>query len=236
MKNKKGILIVSGGMDSITLLHDLVKSLGKENVLAVSFQYGSKHSRKEIACAIENCKKLGVEHMIVNAKNVFKNFESALLDKKGSEAIPEGHYEQENMKKTIVPFRNGILLSIAAGLAESRGAGTIYYGAHSGDHFIYEDCRKEFVDAMSQAIKLGTMNKIEIKAPYWNLNKISILKKGLKLEVDYKKTWTCYSPKGQKSCGKCGSCQERLEAFRKNKIDDPLDYVTRNEISKISSR
>lgn len=229
---KKSLIIVSGGMDSVTLLYDLVKKLGKENLMAVSFKYGSRHMKKEIACAIENCKILGVEHKLIDAKKIFEGFQSALLNKKDSEEVPEGYYAASNMKKTIVPFRNGILLSIAAGLAESNNVGTIYYGAHSGDHFIYEDCREEFVDAMSTAIKLGTMNKITIKAPYRALNKISILKKGLKLGVDYSKTWTCYSPKGKKACGKCGACQERLEAFRKNKIEDPLDYVTREEMKK----
>lgn len=223
--NKKAIIIVSGGMDSITLLHDMVKKHGKKNILAVSFQYGSKHMKKELPMAKENCEILEVEHRIIDVRNIFRNFKSALLDKKDSEPIPEGHYEALNMKKTIVPFRNGILLSIAAGMAETLGAKIIYYGAHSGDHFIYEDCRKEFVDAISSAVKLGTMNKIQIKAPYWNDNKITILKKGKKLGVDYSKTWTCYNPTFGKACGKCGACQERLEAFEKNGIKDPLTYV-----------
>jgi 7-cyano-7-deazaguanine synthase len=186
--------------------------------------------KKEIPMAQFNCKKLGVSHQIVDVRGVFKNFKSALLNKRDSEKIPEGHYESSNMKKTVVPFRNGILLSIAAGFAESNSAKILYYGAHAGDHMIYPDCRKEFVDAMSKAFELGTMNKVVVRAPYRKDNKITILRKGLKLGVDYSKTWTCYSPFGNKSCGKCGSCQERLEAFRLNKIEDPLEYITREEI------
>ena len=227
---KKVIIITSGGMDSVTLLHQVVKKHGKENVAALSFLYGSRHMEKEIPMAKFNCKKLGVKHRIIDVREVFKNFKSALLNHSDSEKIPEGHYAAANMKKTIVPFRNGILLSIAAGFAETEGAKILYYGAHAGDHDIYEDCRKEFVDAMSEAIELGTMNAIKVEAPYWNDNKITILKKGLKLGVNYAKTWTCYDPKGSKACGKCGACQERLEAFRENKLKDPLGYISREKI------
>lgn len=229
---KKVICIVSGGMDSVTMLHDAVKRFKPENVSALSFKYGSKHMNREIPMAKLNCRLLDVYHRVIDVRSVFKGFKSALLNHKDSEKIPEGHYEAANMKKTIVPFRNGILLSIAAGFAETEGASKILYGAHAGDHFIYEDCRKEFVDAMSEAIRLGTMNGIKIEAPYWNDNKASIIKKGLKLGVDYENTWTCYNPKGNKACGKCGSCQERLEAFQINKCADPLNYVTREIIKK----
>jgi len=223
---KKAIIIVSGGMDSVTLLYDVVKKHGKKNISAISFKYGSKHMNREIPMAEYNCKKLGVKHQVVNVKEVFKNFNSALLNKKDSEAIPQGHYASSNMKKTVVPFRNGILLSIAAGFAETNDAKIIYYGAHAGDHTIYEDCRKEFVDAISEAIKQGTSNKIVIRAPYWNMNKKGIIKRGVKLGVDYSKTWTCYDPRRKKACGRCGSCHERLEAFKLNKMTDPLDYVS----------
>lgn len=231
--NKKYLIIVSGGMDSVTLLYDLVNKVGNKNVLAISYKYGSRHMNKEIPCAIYNCKKLKVEHKIIDIREVFNNFKSSLLDHKDSEAIPEGHYESKNMKKTIVPFRNGILLSIAAGIAETIKAKFIYYGAHGGDHAIYEDCRKEFVDSISQSIKLGTMNKIQIRAPYWNINKTGILKKGLKLKVDYSKTWTCYNPnKKGESCGLCGSCQERLTSWAELEKKDPLNYVSRELIKK----
>lgn len=227
--NKKKAIILSGGLDSTTLLYDLVKKFGKENVVAFSFDYGSKHNKVELAKAAETCKKLGVEQKLFSLKEVFSGFKSSLLNHKDSEAIPEGHYEDENMKSTVVPFRNGILLSIATGLAESLGIKEVYYGAHGGDHAIYPDCRECFLEAMDLAAGSGTYIKVKLRAPYLNMNKISILKKGLKLKVDYSLTHTCYNPnrKGE-SCGKCGSCQERLEAFSKNKQVDPLKYYEIN--------
>jgi len=223
---KKKIIIISGGMDSTTLLYDVVKKYGNKNIIALSFDYGSKHNSYELPLAQKSCKKLGVEQRIINVKNIFNQFNSALLKHKDSEAIPEGHYEDKSMKKTVVPFRNGILLSIAAGLAESIMADTVFYGAHGGDHIIYPDCRIEFEKTFSSAASLGTFNKIKIKAPYRSINKIGILKKGIKLKVPYQDTHTCYNPsKKGESCGKCGACQERLEAFNKLNIKDPKKYV-----------
>jgi len=220
---KKKVIIVSGGMDSVTLLYDIANQYGKENVVAMSFYYGSKHNGYELPLAKKNCEILGVEHKLLDISKVFENFKSTLLQ--GGEEVPTGHYAQSNMKLTIVPNRNAILLSMAVGLAESIEADTVFYGAHGGNHHIYEDCRPEFIQAFSLAEQLGTMNKIRIEAPYTYLNKISILKKGIELGVDYKLTHTCYKPneKGE-SCGKCGSCSERLEAFEKNGIKDPLKY------------
>jgi len=230
MKNK-AIIILSGGLDSTTLLYDLVQQRGPENVVALSFNYGSKHNVIELPLAVKSCRKLKVEHVLVDLREIFSHFKSNLLQ--GGEDIPTGHYEQANMKLTIVPYRNGILLSCAIGLAESIGADTVYYGAHSGDHFIYEDTRPEFIKAFSEAAVLGTMNKIRIEAPYSNMNKASILKRGGELGVDYSLTHTCYSPneKGE-SCGRCGSCQERLESFEENKIEDPLVYYNPRVILK----
>ena len=224
---KKKIIILSGGMDSTTLLWDLYMKYGKENLMALSFNYSSKHNQYELPMAIKTCAKLGVEHETFNLEDIFKYFNSALLQ--GGNEIPEGHYSQETMKQTIVPYRNGILLSIAIGLAESIGADTVFYGAHGGDHYIYEDTRPEFIQAFSLASYLGTINKIKVEAPYTNMTKIEILKKGLEIGVNYSLTHTCYKPneKGE-SCGKCGACIERLEAFEKNKIKDPLKYY--NEI------
>jgi 7-cyano-7-deazaguanine synthase len=177
---------------------------------------------------MNTCFNLRVSHKILDLKNVFTNFKSSLLNHKDSEKIPEGHYEDNNMKSTVVPFRNGILLSLAVGIAESYGIDKVYYGAHGGDHAIYPDCRPEFLEAIRQASNLGTYINVKILAPYIKMNKISILKKGIKLGVDYKNTHTCYCPNNQgQSCGKCGSCQERLEAFNKNKIKDPLEYYNK---------
>ena len=212
-------------MDSTTLLYDIVKKYGNKNIIALSFFYGSRHNDYELPLAQQSCQKLKVEQKIINIKNIFNQFNSALLKHKDSEKIPEGHYEDKSMKKTVVPFRNGILLSMAVGLAESVGADTVFYGAHGGDHFIYPDCRIEFEKTFSEAATLGTFNKVKIKAPYRNINKIGILKKGIKLKVNYSLTHTCYNPSKKGSCGKCGACQERLEAFNKLKIKDPKIYV-----------
>lgn len=150
-----------------------------------------------------------------------KYFKSSLLE--GADAIPEGHYADENMKSTVVPFRNGIMLSIAAGIAESRGLKYVMMANHGGDHTIYPDCRAEFVDAMSEATKAGTFPGIEILAPYTNITKADIARKGKELGIDYSKTWSCY--KGEDvHCGKCGTCVERKEALRDAGIEDTTIY------------
>ena len=225
MEKQKKAIILSGGLDSTTLLYDLVNKYGSKNIIAFSFNYGSRHNKFELAKAKATCEKLGVEQKEFSLKEIFNNFKSALLAHEDSEEIPSGHYEDKNMFKTVVPFRNGILLSIAVGLAESLNIKEVYYGAHSGDHSIYPDCREDFLEAICRASEKGTYIKVKIKAPYLKMNKISILKKGLKLGVDYSLTHTCYNPnKKGASCGKCSSCTERLEAFNKNKEADPLIY------------
>jgi 7-cyano-7-deazaguanine synthase len=216
----KALIILSGGLDSTTLLYDIVNQYGAENVVALSFNYGSKHNAQELAKALKSCTQLSVKHEIISLQEVFRLFNSALLE--GGEEVPKGHYEEENMKKTVVPFRNGILLSLAVGYAESQGIDKVFYGAHSGDHAIYPDCREEFIKAISSAAKTGTYNEVQIIAPYTNMNKISILEKGQELGVDYSNTWTCYDPQDGKPCGKCGSCTERTEAFVENFLVDPL--------------
>jgi len=200
------VIIVSGGMDSITLLYDYYKRIG----LAISFNYGSKHNDKEIPFAKWHCEKLSIPHIIIPLLFVNDYFKSDLLQSGGD--IPEGHYENKNMKSTVVPFRNGIMLSIAAGIAESNGFHNILLGNHSGDHAIYPDCREEFITAMSKAIQAGTYENVEIMAPYTNINKMDIAQIGKQLNIDYSKTWTCY--KGEEiHCGVCGSCVERKEAL-----------------------
>lgn len=223
---KKKIVILSGGMDSTTLLYDVVNQFDAKNVSAITFDYGSRHAVPEIRAAKKTCEKLAVNHRIFDLREIFKHFDSALLKKDDSEPIPEGHYANENMKKTVVPFRNGILLSLAVGFAESEKADIVYYGAHLGDHQVYPDCRRDFVAAMNMAATVGTYNNVSILAPYKDGNKINILKRGLELKVDYSLTWTCYNPQGDirnpEPCGKCGSCVERTEAFEQNGYKDPL--------------
>lgn len=209
---KDSIIVLSGGMDSTTLLHDRKKQIA----LAVTFDYGSKHNAREIECARINCEMLGIEHIVIPLEFMGKYFKSSLLI--GGADIPEGHYADENMKSTVVPFRNGIMISVAAGLAESRGLKKVMLANHSGDHAIYPDCRPGFINAMSEAIRHGTYAGIEIDAPYTNLSKSDIARIGKRIGVDYNLTYSCYKG-GKKHCGKCGTCVERFEALRDAGID-----------------
>lgn len=204
---KDSILVLSGGMDSTTLLHERKEQIA----LAVTFDYGSKHNAREIECARKNCEMLGIEHLVIPLEFMGRYFKSSLLI--GGEDIPEGHYEDDNMKSTVVPFRNGIMLSIAAGLAESRGLKKVMLANHGGDHAIYPDCRPGFVSAMGEAIRQGTYEGIVIDAPYTDITKSDIARIGKKIGVDYSLTYSCYKG-GEKHCGKCGTCIERMEALR----------------------
>ncbi len=215
---KNALLVLSGGMDSVTLLYDRADEIA----LAVSFDYGSNHNHKEIPFAKKHCEALGIPHVVIPLKFMAEHFESSLLS--GAEAIPEGHYADENMKSTVVPFRNGIMLSIAAGLAESKGLQKVMMANHFGDHDVYPDCRKEFVDNMSAAISAGTYANIFIDAPYTSISKADIAHKGAALGIDYAQTWSCY--KGlEKHCGKCGTCIERKEALAAAGITDNTEYL-----------
>lgn len=214
----KVVVIYSGGMDSYTVLHQAVQE-GHE-VHAVSFNYGQRHN-KELDYARAVCEKYEIVHKIVDISSINQLITgSALTDKI---EVPEGHYEQDNMKLTVVPNRNMILLSLAVGYAVSIEANAVYFGAHSGDHAIYPDCRTEFVDAMDKVCQIANYEPIEVRAPFLHKNKIQILAEGIKMGLDYSETWTCYNGR-EKACGKCGSCQERLEAFALNNIQDPLNY------------
>ena len=214
---KDCVLILSGGMDSTTLLYDYRDRIA----LAVSFDYGSNHNEKEIPFARYHAEKLGIEHITLPLAFMPQYFKSSLLE--GSYAIPEGHYAADNMKSTVVPFRNGIMLAIAAGIAESRGLKFVMMANHGGDHTIYPDCRPEFVKAMSQATRTGTFPGIEILAPYTNLTKSDIAMLGKTLGIDYTKTWSCYKG-GEHHCGKCGTCVERKEALADAGIKDETIY------------
>ncbi len=216
---KKVIVLLSGGMDSVTALYDALEN--HEVVGALSFDYGSKHNHKEIPFAVLHCKKTNIIHRIVKMDFISELFKSDLLKSGGD--IPEGHYEAESMKATVVPFRNGIMLAIACGYAESLEAEAVVIGAHSGDHAIYPDCRNDFMDAMSQAMQNGTYAKVELLAPFVDIDKTAILKKGIQLGLDYSLTWSCY--KGNDlHCGKCGTCVERKEAFELAGVADPTIY------------
>ena len=202
----KALLIYSGGLDSTTLLYEYKDSIA----LAVTFDYGSKHNAREIACARENCKRLGVKHLVMPLGFIGQYFKSDLLLSGGD--IPEGSYADDNMKSTVVPFRNGIMLAIAAGLAESYGLDTVMMANHGGDHAIYPDCRPEFVEGMDKAIQTGTYEGIRLVSPYCDITKRDIALRGKAIGLDYSLTYSCYKG-GEKHCGKCGTCIERKEAL-----------------------
>lgn len=214
---KDSVIVVSGGMDSITLLYDKKEEIA----LAVTFDYGSKHNAREIAWAKVQCGRLGIRHIVIKLDFMQKYFTSSLLE--GGDEIPEGHYADENMKSTVVPFRNGIMLSVAAGIAESNGLKKILIANHGGDHTIYPDCRPEFIGAMDRAIANGTYEDVRIDAPYTNITKADIAKIGKRLGIDYSETWSCYKG-GERHCGKCGTCIERKEAMALAGIDDRTEY------------
>ncbi len=215
--NKDSVLIVSGGMDSITMLYEYKERIA----LGISFDYGSNHNAREIPFAAMHCERLGIKHIVINLGFMHQYFKSSLLE--GAEAIPEGNYDDENMKSTVVPFRNGIMLSIAAGVAESNGLKYVMMANHGGDHTIYPDCRPEFVSAMSEATRLGTYPGIEVLAPYTGITKSDIARHGKALGIDYAETWSCYKG-GEHHCGKCGTCRERIEALADAGIEDPTVY------------
>lgn len=214
---KDSLIVVSGGMDSVTMMYEYAEQIA----LAVSFDYGSNHNAKEIECAKLHCERLGIRHLIIPLAFMGQYFKSSLLE--GADAIPEGHYTAENMKSTVVPFRNGIMLSIACGLAESNGLKKVLIANHGGDHTIYPDCRPEFINAMSSAMTLGTDTEVEIFAPYTNITKSDIARHGKALNLNYAETWSCYKG-GDKHCGKCGTCVERIEALAEAGIKDTTEY------------
>ena len=214
---KDSIIIVSGGLDSITLLYDKAETIA----LAVSFDYGQNHACKELPFAALHCKRLGIRHIVIPLQFMQQYFKSSLLE--GSDKIPEGHYEEENMKSTVVPFRNGIMLSVACGMAESKGLKRVMIANHAGDHAIYPDCTPDFVKAMSAAMSAGTYEKVTVFAPYTNLSKTEIALHGKHLGLDYWHTYSCYKG-GVKHCGKCGTCSERREALQQAGIDDRTEY------------
>ena len=215
---KDCVLVLSGGMDSVTMLYEYKTRIA----LAVSFDYGSNHNAREIECARLNCERLGIEHIVIPLEFMSRYFKSSLLS--GANAIPEGHYRQDNMKSTVVPFRNGIMLAIAAGLAESRSLDHVMLANHGGDHDIYPDCRPEFVAAMSQAMTSGTYQGVTLLAPYTYLTKADIAIHGKRLGEDYSLTYSCYKG-GEKHCGVCGTCVERKEALAAAEIPDPTEYL-----------
>jgi len=213
------VVLCSGGTDSVTALHQAHRD--HHVVAALSFDYGSKHNAVEIPFAREHSARLGIAHRAIPLPFLNELFQSHLLVSGGE--IPDGHYAEETMKQTVVPFRNGILLSIACGFAESQDAEAVVIAAHSGDHAIYPDCREPFMSAMAEAMREGTYAGIELLRPFIDLDKGGIVRLGAELGVDFARTWSCYKGRDV-HCGTCGTCVERREAFLEAGVDDPTKY------------
>ncbi len=214
---KNSLIVLSGGMDSVTMLHEYAASIE----LAVNFTYGSNHNARELECARRHCKELGIELKVIDLPFIGENFHSSLLE--GADAVPTDDYDFDNMKSTVVPFRNGIMLAAAAGLAESLGLTRIMIANHAGDHAIYPDCREGFIKAMSRAISEGTYESIMLYAPYTLLTKAQIAERGKRMGLDYSTTYSCYKG-GVNHCGVCGTCRERRESLAAAGIADTTVY------------
>ncbi len=223
----KAIVSLSGGMDSATVL---AKALaGHRECQTVSFLYGSKHNRWENEAADQLSHHYQTPHRLIDLRGLMRDFKSDLLLTGGR--IPEGHYEAETMRATVVPGRNTIFTAVLLGLAQSLGASEIWLGVHAGDHFIYPDCRPDWVRDMNRTCWSASEGKVGLVVPFLGVTKVEILQEGLALGVPYRLTRTCYTD-GAMACGRCGACQERLAAFRALNQEDPLEYLFRGELSR----
>ena len=214
---RNSLIALSGGVDSTTLLYEY----REEVACAVGFDYGSKHNARELAAAKAICRELEIPYLIIPLAFIGEYFRSDLLLSGGEMQL--GDYSEENMSSTVVPFRNGIMLSVLAGLAESRDLQQVLIANHFGDHAIYPDCRESFVKPMGEAITAGTSNGVKLVAPYTTLTKAEIVARGTRLGVPYGKTYSCYQG-GERHCGRCGTCRERHDAFVANGLEDPTLY------------
>ncbi|MDD7184906.1 MAG: 7-cyano-7-deazaguanine synthase QueC [Ruminococcus sp.] len=225
----KALVLSSGGVDSTTCVALAVSEYGKENVVSLSITYGQKHS-KEIQSANAVAEYYGIEHILLDLSEMFKFSDCSLLNHSDNE-IPHESYDSQIQKtngspvSTYVPFRNGLFISSASAIAISKNCGVIYYGAHSDDSAgsAYPDCSPEFNKAMGDAVYIGSGKQLKIVAPFVNLTKKDVVKKGLELNAPYHLTWSCYEG-GDKQCGKCGTCIDRKKAFEENGVKDPVEY------------
>lgn len=229
---KKALVLSSGGVDSTTCVGIAVKDVGSENVSTVSVFYGQKHN-KELECADKVAEFYNVKHYVLDLSNVLQ-YSNCSLMKNSTEEIPMMSYAEQIEKNgegkvsTYVPFRNGLMLSAVAALAQSIYPDDdvdIYLGAHADDAAgrAYADCSEEFTSAMNTAIVIGTYGKVRVVAPLVNLNKAGVVKLGLSICVPYNLTYSCYNGR-EKACGRCGTCIDRLNAFKANGVKDPIEY------------
>lgn len=217
---KKAVVLLSGGLDSTTLLYWAVKQGYEPYVL--SFDYGQRH-KKELEFAKRTCEKLKVEHRVVDLTSIRELLQGSALTTE-SVSVPEEHYSHETQKTTVVPNRNAIMLNVAVGYAVSIGADRVFYAAHYNDRAIYPDCREEFVESQNQTAKLANdAPELEIIAPFVSKTKADLVKMAGELGVPFEDTWSCYKG-GERACGVCGTCRERIEAFQVNKLEDAIDY------------
>ena len=216
----KVVVLLSGGIDSAVMAYNLIVE-HHEIVGALSVFYGQKHSKElEAAQKIARCLNIP-RHEVIDLRNLQTLLAASSLT--SSEKIPEGHYQEASMKSTVVPNRNSILLNIAAGWAITLKADAIAYAAHSGDHEIYPDCRPVFVKRLEKLLKVADYKPVKILAPFLNYSKTDIVRLGNTLGVPFDLTWSCYNGQ-EEACGKCGTCVERLEAFKENGLTDPIKY------------
>lgn len=223
------IVIVSGGLDSVTLLHHLTADTRAGQTWDVlSFNYGQRHAARELACAAKAAARLGVRHDIIDLSPL-----GFLLAPSGSALVsdtpvPEGHYAAATMTQTVVPNRNMIMLSIAASVAVARDGQLVAAAVHAGDHFIYPDCRPEFFTALEEALRLGNDGIAEpgiwLTTPFIHWSKADIARRAGNLGVPVAETWSCYLG-GEVHCGRCGTCVERLEAVHLAGVKDPTVYA-----------
>ena len=222
----KAMVLFSGGVDSTTCLGMAVDKYGAEEVLALSVSYGQKH-QKEVEAARKIAAYYGVAWKQLDLSVIFADSNCSLLSGSTQE-IPKETYAEQLQEtngspvSTYVPFRNGLFLSAAASVALSKGCSVIYYGAHHDDAAgnAYPDCSEEFVNAMNRSVEEGTGGALRIEAPFVRWNKAQIVREGLRLHVPYELTWSCYEG-GERPCGKCGTCLDRLRAFEANGVSDP---------------
>lgn len=213
------VLIFSGGLDSTVLLYHLLAC--GDTVKALSIDYGQRHAR-ELESAKETAARVGIEHRVADLRAISPLLAGSSLTSSKVD-VPDGHYAEETMKITVVPNRNMIMLAVAAGWAISLKFDQVAFGAHSGDHAIYPDCRAEFADAMDNALGLADWHRVRLVRPFVSLTKANIVARGNELHVPFARTWSCYKG-AERHCGRCGTCIERREAFHLAGVIDPTPY------------